>query len=64
MSNLPSVKATDFIRVISNLGYILDRQKGSHAIYKGDLGRRVVVPMHAGKDLKPGTLAGMVRDIG
>ncbi len=64
MSNLPSVKATDFIRVISNLGYTLDRQKGSHAIYKGDLGRRVVVPIHSGKDLKPGTLAGMIRDIG
>jgi predicted RNA binding protein YcfA (HicA-like mRNA interferase family) len=64
MSNLPSVKATDFIRVISNLGYTLDRQKGSHAIYKGNLGRRVVVPMHSGKDLKPGTLAGMIRDIG
>jgi predicted RNA binding protein YcfA (HicA-like mRNA interferase family) len=64
MSNLPSVKATDFIRVISNLDYTLDRQKGSHAIYKGDLGRRVVVPIHSGKDLKPGTLAGMIRDIG
>lgn len=64
MSDLPSVKATDFVRVISKLGYELDRQKGSHAIYKGDSGGRVVVPMHSGKDLKPGTLAGMIKDIG
>jgi predicted RNA binding protein YcfA (HicA-like mRNA interferase family) len=59
MSDLPSVKAKDFIRVISMLGYQLDRQ-----IYKDSSGRRVVVPMHSGKDLKPGTLAGMIKDVG
>ena len=64
MSNLPSVKAKDFILVISRLGFQLHRQKGSHAIYKNDTGRRVVVPIHSGKDLKPGTLAGMIKDIG
>ncbi len=34
MSNLPSVKAKEFIKVIEKLGFYLDRQKGSHAIYK------------------------------
>jgi predicted RNA binding protein YcfA (HicA-like mRNA interferase family) len=46
------------------LGYQLDRQRGSHAIYKDGSGRRVVVPMHSGKDLKPGTLGGMMKDVG
>jgi predicted RNA binding protein YcfA (HicA-like mRNA interferase family) len=64
MSDWPSVKAKDFIGVISTLGYQLDRQRGSHAIYKDGSGRRVVVPMHSGKDLKPGTLGGMVKDVG
>lgn len=64
MSNFPSVKAKDFIRVISDLGYQFHRQKGSHAIYKNLLDRRVVVPIHSGKDLKPGTLLGMIKDIG
>jgi len=64
MSNLPTVKAKDFIRVISKLGYQLHRQKGSHAIYKNSSGQRVVVPIHPGKDLKPGTLSGMIKDIG
>jgi predicted RNA binding protein YcfA (HicA-like mRNA interferase family) len=50
MSNYPSVKAKDFIRVIEQLGFYFDRQKGSHAIYKDSHGRRVVVPIHAGKD--------------
>lgn len=64
MSNFPSVKAKDFIKVIENLGFYFDRQKGSHALYKDSRGLRVVVPIHSGKDLKPGTLMGMIQDIG
>ena len=64
MSNLPSVKAKDFVKVIKKLGFYLDRQKGSHAIFKNSHGDRVVVPLHSGKDLKQGTLMGMIQDIG
>jgi predicted RNA binding protein YcfA (HicA-like mRNA interferase family) len=64
MSNFPSIKAKDFIKVIEKLGFYFDRQKGSHAIYKDSHGKRVVVPIHAGKDLKEGTLMGMIQDIG
>ncbi len=64
MSNIPSVTAKDFIKVIKKLGFSLHRQKGSHAIYKNNQGNRVVVPIHSGKDLKQGTLLGMIRDIG
>jgi predicted RNA binding protein YcfA (HicA-like mRNA interferase family) len=64
MTNFPSVKAKDFIKVIENLGFYFDRQKGSHALYKNSYGLRVVVPIHSGKDLKPGTLMGMIQDIG
>lgn len=64
MSNLPTVKAKDFVKVIEKLDFYLDRQKGSHAIYKNGRGNRVVVPIHSGKDLKQGTLLGMIKDIG
>ena len=64
MSNFPSVKAKEFIKVIEKLGFYLDRRKGSHAIYKDNHDRRVVVPIHLGKDLKQGTLLGMIQDIG
>ena len=65
MSNFPSVKAKEFIKVIEKLGFYFDRQKGSHAIYKDNQGNgRVVVPIHAGKDLKPMTLMSMIQDIG
>lgn len=40
MSNLPTVKAKEFIQIITKLGYQL----------KNSLGRRVTVPIHSGKD--------------
>ena len=52
MSNLPTVKSKEFIKVIKKIGFVLHRQQGSHAIYKNIHGLRVVVPIHAGKDLK------------
>jgi predicted RNA binding protein YcfA (HicA-like mRNA interferase family) len=55
MSNFPSVKPKEFIRVIEKSGFYLNRQKGSHAIYKNIDSRRVVVPIHSGKDLKQET---------
>jgi len=60
MSNFPSIKAKEFIRVIEKLVFYYGRQKGSHAIYKNLDGLRVVVPIHQGKNLKQGTLMGMI----
>lgn len=64
MSKLPAVRPAELARVAQRLGFVLDRQKGSHAIYwrAGD-DRRVVIPMH-GRDLKPGTLHGLLEDLG
>jgi predicted RNA binding protein YcfA (HicA-like mRNA interferase family) len=62
---LPQLKAKDVIRVIRKLGFEFDRQSGSHAVYyrKSD-NKRTVVSVHPGKDIKPKTLSGIVRDIG
>jgi predicted RNA binding protein YcfA (HicA-like mRNA interferase family) len=65
MSKLPAVRARDVVRVAEALGFQFDRQRGSHAIYyRASDRRRVVIPMHAGKDLKPGTLRGIIADLG
>jgi predicted RNA binding protein YcfA (HicA-like mRNA interferase family) len=62
---LPQVKARILIRVARGLGFILDRQSGSHAIYYRESDkRRIVVPIHAGKTIKTKTLFGIVRDMG
>ena len=62
---MPVITAKQLVGVILRLGFRLDRQKGSHAIYVRDLDRsRIVIPLHAGKDIKPKTLAGILNDIG
>ena len=61
---LPQVKAKDLVRVAKQLGFELDRQKGSHAIfYRPSDKARVVIPIHSGQDIKPKTLHGIIDDM-
>jgi predicted RNA binding protein YcfA (HicA-like mRNA interferase family) len=61
---LPQVNAKDLIRVVKQLGFELDRQKGSHAIfYRRSDKARVVIPIHAGRDIKPKTLHSILDDM-
>ena len=61
---LPQVKANDLIRVAKQLGFELDRQKGSHAIfYRPSDKARVVIPVHAGCDIKLRTLHAILDDM-
>ncbi len=65
MSKLPSVPARDVVRVAEKIGFAFDRQKGSHAVYlRASDHRRLVIPVHQGRDLKPGTLRGLIDDMG
>jgi predicted RNA binding protein YcfA (HicA-like mRNA interferase family) len=64
MPKLPPTRPDDLVRIATKLGFVWDRQKGSHAVYlRQKDGRRVVIPMHKG-DLKTGTLRGIVADMG
>lgn len=65
MAKIPSIRAREVVRVAVSIGFIFDRQRGSHAVYyRSSDNRRVVLPMHGTKDLKPGTLRGIVNDMG
>ena len=55
--------AREAIKLLEAAGFLLDRQSGSHKVYKHPDGRRCTVPDHRG-DLKPGTLANMRRESG
>ncbi len=62
---LPQVKAKDLMRVVEKLGFVLDRKSGSHTVYYRESDkRRAVIPVHAGKDIKPKTLHAIIKDIG
>lgn len=61
----PRVTSREVIRVAIKVGFVFDRPKGSHAVYYRERDRaRFVVPMHAGKTIKPKTLAGILEDMG
>jgi len=65
MSKLPSLPAREVIRVAEKVGFAFDRQRGSHAVYlRASDHRRLVIPVHKGRDLKPGTLRGLIDDMG
>ena len=65
MSRLPVVTAGQLCRAARSLGFVLHRQKGSHAVYYRESDKaRVVIPMHAGKAVKPKTLLGILYDLG
>lgn len=65
MAKLPSIRAREVARVAESIGFVWDRQRGSHAVYvRNSDHRRIVIPMHGSQDLKPGTLRGLIADMG
>jgi predicted RNA binding protein YcfA (HicA-like mRNA interferase family) len=62
---LPAMTGKDLVRVAQRLGFEFRRQTGSHAIYvRASDQRRVVIPMHAGKTVKPKTMRAIIDDLG
>lgn len=51
MSNLPIVNAKQLEKLLLQLGFIIQRQKGSHKFYKHPDGRYTTIPHHPGEDL-------------
>lgn len=62
MPRLP--KAREAIRVVIEFGFVLNRQKGSHSIYRHIDGRRITIPVHAGKEISPAVFRQILRDLG
>ncbi len=64
MPKLPSVKPRELIKSFEKLGYIIDRQKGSHVIlYQPLTKRRLTIPLHT-KDVPNGTLLAIIKQAG
>jgi predicted RNA binding protein YcfA (HicA-like mRNA interferase family) len=66
MTRIPrGISARRLVRALEADGFILQRIRGSHRIYRHAGGRRVVVAFHALGDTFPmGTLRGMLDDAG
>ncbi len=63
MPKLPIVKTKELIRALERIGFFKFHQVGSHAQFKYLDGRRITVPMHAGKDIKKKMLKGILNDL-
>ncbi len=60
---LPAISGAQLIAALAKLGWVSVRQRGSHVRLKHpDRSVSLVVPLH--RELKRGTLAGILRDAG
>jgi predicted RNA binding protein YcfA (HicA-like mRNA interferase family) len=62
MSRLPTLKGTELVRTLERDGFKIARIKGSHHIMEHHDGRRTVVPVHAGRDIKRSLLRKIIAD--
>lgn len=60
MSNFPSVKPKELLRILEKQGFNVHHQTGSHIILKNNDDTRVIIPFH-NKDLKMGTLLSIIK---
>jgi len=60
---MPSYNSKEIIKRLENHGFILQRVKGSHHIFKHKNGKRAIVP-HPKKDLPKGTFNAILRQAG
>ena len=64
MSRLPVISGREASRALAKIGYVLDRQVGSHMILRNESPphRRLTIPDH--KTLAKGTLRAIIREAG
>ena len=63
MSKLPSLTGKEVVSLLKKVGFIVERQRGSHVFLKHDDGRATVVPIHTGETIGPGLLSKILRDV-
>ena len=64
MPKIPPIDSNRLIKILERQGFKVIRQKGSHVILINDEKTRIVLPMHPGKDLKPGLTRAILREAG
>ncbi len=63
MSNIPVLKPQEVTKILSNLGFVEVRQRGSHKQFRHPDGRATTVPFHKGRDISPRLLRQIASDI-
>jgi len=64
LPKIPPIDPDKMIKILEKEGFKVIRQKGSHIIMINSDKVRIVIPMHPGKDIKPGLSAAILKDAG
>jgi len=64
LPKIPPLDPKRLIKILEKEGFRVVRQKGSHVILINDKKTRIVIPMHPGKDIKPGLCRAILREAG
>ncbi len=63
MKSVPALNSRKVIKTLKKLGFVEDRQKGSHLILVNPTtSRKTVLPIHAGKTIKKPLLKSIIED--
>ena len=63
MTKLPSLAGKEIVSLLNKVGFVVQRQRGSHIFLKHPDGRATVVPIHSGETIGPGLLSKILRDV-
>ena len=63
MTRLPPLKARVVVGGLQALGFEKVRQKGSHAIFHHQDGRRALIPVHPAKTISPYLLSDIMKHL-
>ncbi len=64
MPGIPVLKPREVIALLTALGFVEVRQRGSHKQLRHADGRATTVPFHAGRDISPILLRQIAKDVG
>ncbi len=63
MGKVPVLKPAEVVSILSKLGFVEVRQRGSHKQFRHQDGRGTTVPFHKGRDISPVLFRKIAEDI-
>jgi predicted RNA binding protein YcfA (HicA-like mRNA interferase family) len=64
VGRIPPLRPRVIVAILEGLGFVQVRQRGSHRQFRHPDGRGTTVPDHGGRDISPGLIRVIARDIG
>ncbi|MEX2739331.1 MAG: type II toxin-antitoxin system HicA family toxin [Candidatus Wukongarchaeota archaeon] len=64
MPKISPINPQKLIKILQTAGFKVIRQKGSHVIMIDDRKTRIVIPVHPGKNVKPGLIRAIIKEAG